>query len=66
MIHPDKIAAAGGDWGQYGEVLLQDLVSTYGDKVSIVFADKAVLVGVTRPDGTIGEYSLKHTDVANL
>lgn len=54
------IDAFGGDWGQYGEV---DPTTLQG-KIKVVFADSAILVQVTRADGQIGIYNLKHTPQA--
>lgn len=63
---PDtEIAAAGGDWGGYGEIdgptLLQLLQQ---DKLRLLFANNSILVSLQRPDGVVGDYQLIHTAFA--
>lgn len=63
---PDtELAAAGGDWGQYGEIdgptLLQLLQQ---DKIHVFFANNAIIISLQRPDNVVGDYQLVHTPFA--
>lgn len=67
MIPQDNIDKLGGDWGQYGEVVGQQLIALMqANKLSMVFADKGIMIGVERPDGTTGVYNLRHEDVKSF
>jgi hypothetical protein len=61
LINQEQIDKAGGDWGEYGEVTGQALLDLITEgKLSVVFGNNSLLVGVTRPDGTNGVYNLPH------
>jgi len=68
MIKPEEIASAGGDWGGYGEVSGQQLIALMqGNKVSIVFANNALVIGVENSQGQTGVYNVPHVqDIANF
>lgn len=61
---PDELDKLGGDWAGYGE---SDVVSlAQQGKLTVVFADKGLLVNVQNAAGQWGTYLLKHTDVADF
>lgn len=67
MIPQEEIDQLGGDWGQYGELTGTQLITLMNEsKLSIVFADKGLIVAIQRPDGAVGRYNLKHTDLADF
>ena len=67
MIPQDSIDKMGGDWGLYGEVVGKQLIALMQtNKMSVVFADKGLIIGVERGDGTQGTYNIKHTDLADF
>ena len=68
MIPEQAISDAGGDWSGYGEATGQALLDLIqGGKISIVFANNALLVGVELADGQTGYYQLPHVkDLANF
>lgn len=68
LIPQAEIDASGGDWGQYGELTGEELLNTIRQgKLSVVFGNKSIIVGVQRPDGSTGTYQLPHiSDIANF
>ncbi len=68
MLRAEDVQAAGGDWAGYGEVVgpaLLDMIQS--GKISVMFADKAILIGVQTPSGETGTYVLPHVaDIANF
>lgn len=68
MLRNEDVQASGGDWAGYGELTGQPLLDFISaGKLSVMFANKAVLVGVQLDDGTTGTYVLPHVaDIANF
>lgn len=61
-IPPEEINAAGGDWGQYGEVTGPQLLNLLQqDKIRVLFANNSIIVSLQRPDGVTGDYQALHT-----
>lgn len=68
MLNASNIQNAGGDWAGFGEITGDNLLNMIKDgKISVMFANKAILVGVELPDGQAGTYNLPHVeDIANF
>lgn len=68
MIKPEEIAAAGGDWGGYGELTGQQLIALMqANKLSLVLANNALVLGVENAQGQVGTYNIPHVaDIANF
>lgn len=68
LIPQEEIDKSEGDWGQYGELTGEALLSLIREnKLSVLFGNKSIIVGVQRPDGATGTYQLPHIDdIANF
>ena len=60
-IKQADIDSAGGDWAGYGELDGQQLIALMQEnKLSVVFANDAVLLDIENTQGQRGTYTIKH------